>query len=86
MSEQETTDWERRAREAHASLVYLYESAKDESDAQQQAKSAILELDTDYILCSVCATFFDARHLDQVIAHEHGGPHLALGLRGEAKQ
>ena len=34
--------------------------------------------------CRTCGLPFDMRDLDQVIAHEHEGPHEVTGIRGSA--
>ena len=36
-----------------------------------------------FMLCGKCGGSLDMRDLDQVIAHEHDGPHEALGIVGE---
>ena len=33
--------------------------------------------------CKGCGEVFDMRHLDQVMAHEHDGPHEATGIVGQ---
>lgn len=35
------------------------------------------------MVCRGCGEAFDMRELDQVVAHEHGGPALATGVRGD---
>jgi hypothetical protein len=37
-----------------------------------------------FMECGICGAMFDMRDMDQVMAHEHDGPKLATGIRGES--
>jgi len=51
-----------------------------QADADQARHDALPD---HWMECSVCDQPFDMRELDQVIVHEHDGPRLATGIRGE---
>lgn len=63
--------WVRRiSAEAFGASMRTPESGEDDRDEHTME-------------CQVCGEGFDMRDLDQVMAHEHDGPVLATGIRGE---